>query len=156
MSGLNTWFWAKKMGAPLFCNSPLLSISKTRSTDHLSMSQTAHVTPLYPSPQLSPASYLYIYLVIQLHHQSPFPMQFSRDANDFDWHVNEYSVLQRQWLSSHWTIHALLLILEDTNSLHWHLDLECNASSLSFTFPFNQLLFGIFYNPSTVSKSRYC
>ena len=49
-----------------------------------------------------------------------------------------------------------LLILEDTNSLHWHLDLECNASSLSFTIPVSQLLFGIFYNPSTVSKSRYC
>ena len=58
-------------------------------------------------------------------------MQFSRDANDFDWHVNEYSVLQRKWLSSHWTIYAFLLILGDTNSLHWHLDVECDASSLS-------------------------
>jgi len=87
-------FWAAKMSAPLFCNSPLLSISQSlnRSSAYLSNCPRNAFVP--QSSTLPPASYLYIYLVFQLHQQSPFPMQFSRDANDFDWHVNEYPVPQ--------------------------------------------------------------
>lgn len=50
--------WALLLFVTLRC----YLISKTRSTDHLPISQTAHVTALSPSPQLSPLPPTFIFI----------------------------------------------------------------------------------------------